>query len=87
MKVGQINGRNVTYDGPLDAAQNGTSMLATAPRFIMVTASNTYRIYTTATKYRTVYLYKGIEYDGPSTYCITDSSGTALTAGIAYYVY
>ena len=52
-----------------------------------VTASNSYRLYTAPTKYRTVYMYKGICYPGKGVLKITNTAGTTLTAGLIYAIY
>lgn len=52
-----------------------------------VTTSNTYRLYTSATKYRSVYMYKGLIYPGKGIVKVTDSGGTALTAQLVYAIY
>lgn len=87
MKVGYVKGKPLTRSGHVDAATNGTTALDIPPRIIEVTASNTYRLYSTDNKYRSKYMYKGIEYDGEDVVFATDSAGTALTAGIMYFVY
>ena len=57
------------------------------PKFIVVNTSGSYRFYDAPTNYRTQYMYKGLEYDGVGLYKLTDSSGTALSAGTAYVVF
>ena len=87
MKSEIVNGKVLSRKGSTDAAAIGTGMVDVSPRLIEVTTSGTYRIYESPTKYRSKYMYKGVEYDGEGVRCITASDGTALTAGVAYYVY
>jgi hypothetical protein len=87
MKAGMSEGRLIKRHGSIDASAIGATPLDVTPKFVEVTASNTYRVYESATKYRSKYMYKGIEYEGDGIAFITDAAGTALTAGICYYVY
>lgn len=87
MQAGISNGVLIKRHGAIDASVIGTTGLDVAPHHIEVTASNTYRIYESPTKYRNKYMYKGIDYYADGVLYVTDSGGTALTAGILYYVY
>jgi len=87
MQAGIVNGQVVKRHGAIDASAIGTNGLNVAPHHIEVTASNTYRLYESPSKYRNKYIYKGLDYYAEGVYYVTDSSGNALTAGILYYVY
>ena len=82
-----INGVSTIIGGHLDMVALGDDFLSYSPEYIEVTASNTYRAYTSANKYRNKYMYKGIAYPGNGITKVTASAGTNLTVGICYFVF
>lgn len=84
-----MSNHNTQYNAGdfIDLATLGIDTTKSVVDHIEVTASNTYWLYTTAGKYRPAYLYKGIPYSGRGIVKATDSAGSALTAGIMYFVY
>ena len=71
----------------VDGYKCGDDTLANECCHIEVTASNSYRVYSNAKRYRTKFMYKGLEYSGRGILKITDTSGDALAKGIAILVF
>ena len=85
--IGNVKGNTMTRTGAIDMATLGDGVADMCPRYLEVSTTAEYTVYTDPTKSRTKYMMKGIEYDGEDIIRVTSSADANLSAGVCSLIY